>query len=178
PPADATPRAVPSTYFFEHDTTDLEGKYSQSALMNNEEEELAPTRKLSAYVADGLRSWLPVIDCPQYHLAHIQDVAPHPPPLTLDLTASRASPISAQTLKAHINSLPEGEYEPRIVEGSMYFVPLESDIRTARDDGNRVTQPPFQFVEREKENVDTAEDIMSGQINLSMTDLQRQFATL
>ncbi|KAF8366859.1 hypothetical protein PRIPAC_84688 [Pristionchus pacificus] len=179
PPRNATPRAVPSTYFFEHDTTDLEAKYSQYALMNNEEEELVPTRKLSAYVADGLRSWLPVTQFPQYHLAHIQDVAVHPPPLTLDLTASRASPISAHTLKAHINSLPEGEYEPRIVDGSMYFIPLDSeDVKTARDDGNRVTQSPFQFTKVDKYNCNTAEDIVTGQINLSMTDLQRQFATL
>ncbi|GMR53841.1 hypothetical protein PMAYCL1PPCAC_24036, partial [Pristionchus mayeri] len=107
PPCNATPRAVPSTYFFEHDTTDLEAKYSQYALMSNEEEELVPTRKLSAYVADGLRSWLPATQCPQYDLAHIQDVTPLPP-LSLHLSASRASPISAQSLKAHINSLPEG----------------------------------------------------------------------
>ncbi|KAF8370671.1 hypothetical protein PRIPAC_77100 [Pristionchus pacificus] len=179
PPRNAIPRAVPSTYFFEHDTTDLEAKYSQYAITNNEEEELVPTRKLSAYVADGLRSWLPVTQDPQYHLAHIQDVAVHPPPLTLDLTASRAAPISAHTLKAHINSLPEGEYEPRIVDGSMYFIPLDSeDVKTARDDGNRMTQSPFQFTSAEKDKCSTAEEIVTGQINLSMTDLQRQFATL
>ncbi|GMT28764.1 hypothetical protein PFISCL1PPCAC_20061, partial [Pristionchus fissidentatus] len=163
PPRNATPHAVPSTYFFEHDSTDLDGKPSQYALSMNDDEHLAPTRKLSAYVADGLRSWLPVTEAPQYHLAHIFDVAPHPLPLTLGTPASRGVPISAQTLKAHINSLPEGEYEPRIVEGSMYFVPLELDTRTGRDDGKRV-QPAFQYGRGEKENTTTAEDIVSGQM--------------